>query len=57
MYFSKKYIDTLKNPIMIQKQKIYENEPKLQLNESIKNEEIKKLLKNNLAKHGLIWNF
>jgi hypothetical protein len=54
MYFSKQYIDKLKNPVIIQKKKIYENEPKLQLNESIKNEEIKKLLKNNLTKQGLI---
>ena len=54
MYFSKQYIDKLKNPVIMQKKKIYENEPKLQLNESIKNEEIKKLLKNNLTKQGLI---
>ena len=54
MYFSKQYIDKLKNPVIIQKKQIYENEPKLQLNESIKNEEIKKLLKNNLTKQGLI---
>ena len=44
MYFSKQYIDTLRKPVIIQKKKIYENEPKLQLNESIRNEEIKKLL-------------
>ena len=54
MYFSKQYIDKLRIPVILQKKKIYENEPKLQLNESIKNEEIKKLLKNNLTKQGLI---
>lgn len=54
MYFSKQFIDKLRNPVIVQKKKIYENEPKLQLNESIKNEEIKKLLKNDLTKQGLI---
>ena len=54
MYFSKQYIDKLRNPVLIQKKKIYENEPKLQLNESLRNEEIKKLLKNDLTKQGLI---
>ena len=54
MYFSKQFIDKLKNPIILQKKKVYENEPKLQLNESIKNEEIKKLLKHDLTKQGLI---
>ena len=54
MYFSKQFIDKLKNPVILQKRKIYENEPKLKLNESIKNEEIKKLFKNNLTKQGLI---
>ena len=54
MYFSKQYIDILRKPVIIQKKKIYENEPKLQLNESIRNEEIKKLLKYNLTKQGLI---
>ena len=52
--FSKQYIDTLRKPVIIQKKKIYENEPKLQLNESVRNEEIKKLLKYNLTKQGLI---
>ncbi len=54
MYFSKNFIDKLRSPAALQKKKIYENEPKLQLNESIRNEEIKKLLKNNLTKQGLI---
>ena len=54
MYFSKNFIDKLRSPAVLQKKKIYENEPKLQLNESIRNEEIKKLLKNNLTKQGLI---
>ena len=54
MYFSKQYIDNLRKPVIMQKKKIYENEPKLQLNESIRNEEIKKLLKYNLTKQGLI---
>lgn len=54
MYFSKNFIDKLRGPVTLQKKKIYENEPKLQLNESIRNEEIKKLLKNNLTKQGLI---
>ena len=54
MYYSKQYIDKLRNPVLIQKKKIYENEPKLQLNESLRNEEIKKLLKNDLTKQGLI---
>ena len=54
MYFSKNFIDKLRSPVTLQRKKIYENEPKLQLNESIRNEEIKKLLKNNLTKQGLI---
>ena len=54
MYFSKQYIDKLRSPVLVQKKKIYENEPKLQLNESLRNEEIKKLLKNDLTKQGLI---
>ena len=54
MYFSKQFIDKLRSPVIIQKKKIYENEPKLQLNESLRNEEIKKLLKNDLTKQGLI---
>ena len=54
MYFSKNFIDKLRNPVTLQRKKVYENEPKLQLNESIRNEEIKKLLKNNLTKQGLI---
>jgi len=54
MYFSKIFIEKLKNPVILQKKRIYENEPKLQLNESIKKEEIKKLMKNNLTKQGLI---
>ena len=54
MYFSKQYIDKLRNPVILQKKKNYENNPKLQLDESIKNEEIKKLLKNYLTKKGLI---
>ena len=54
MYFSKQFIDKLRNLVILQKKKIYENEPKLQLNESLKNDEIKKLLKNDLTKQGLI---
>ena len=33
---------------------IYQNEPKFQLNEKLKNEEIKKLTENNLTRQGLI---
>ena len=54
MYFSKNFIDKLKTPIIAQKKKIYENEPKLQLNEKLKNEEIKKITENNLTKQGLV---
>ena len=54
MFFSKNYIDKLKAPIISQKKKIYENEPKLQLNEKWKNEELKKILDYNLTKQGLV---
>ena len=54
MYFSKNFIDKLKLPILAQKKKIYENDPKLQLNEKLKNDEIKKITENNLTKQGLI---
>ena len=54
MFFSKNYIDKLKAPIISQKKKIYENEPKLQLNEKWKNEEITKMTEYDLTKQGLI---
>ena len=54
MYFSKNFIDKLKLPIISQKKKIYENEPKLQLNEKWKNDEIKKITQFNLTKQGFI---
>ena len=54
MYFSKNFIDKLKLPILAKKKKIYENDPKLQLNEKLKNDEIKKITENNLTKQGLI---
>ena len=54
MYFSKNFIDKLKLPILSQKKKIYENEPKLQLNEKWKNEEITKMTEYDLTKQGLI---
>ncbi len=54
MYFSKNFIDKLKLPVINQKKIIYQNEPKFQLNEKLKNEEIKKLTENNLTRQGLI---
>jgi hypothetical protein len=54
MYFSKNFIDKLKMPVISQKKKIYENEPKLQLNEKWKNDEIKKITQFNLTKQGFI---
>ena len=41
-------------PVISQKKKIYENEPKLQLNEKWKNDEIKKITQFNLTKQGFI---
>ena len=54
MYFSKNFIDKLKIPIISQKKKIYENEPKLQLSEKWKNEEITKMTQYDLTRQGLI---
>ena len=54
MYFSKNFIDKLKLPILSQKKKIYENEPKLQLSEKWKNEEITKMTQYDLTRQGLI---
>ena len=54
MYFSKNFIDKLKMPVISQKKKIYENEPKLHLNEKWKNDEIKKITQFNLTKQGFI---
>ena len=54
MYFSKNFIDKLKMPVISQKKKIYENEPKLQLNEKWKNDEIKQITQFNLTKQGFI---
>jgi hypothetical protein len=54
MYFSKNFIDKLKAPIISQKKKIYENDPKLQLNEKWKNEEMTKIFEYNLTKQGLV---
>ena len=41
-------------PVISQKKKIYENEPKLQLNEKWKNDEIKQITQFNLTKQGFI---
>ena len=54
LYFSKNFIDKLKSPVIAQKKKIYENEPKLQLNEKWKNDEIQKITEFNLTKQGLV---
>ena len=54
IYFSKNFIDKLKIPIISQKKKIYENEPKLQLSEKWKNEEITKMTQYDLTRQGLI---
>lgn len=54
MYFSFSFISKLKNIILIQKNKIYENDPKIRLNESIKNEQVKKIVRNKLSRQGLI---
>ena len=54
MYFSKKFIESLRGPVLLQKRTIYEKDVELTLKESLKNEEITKMVKNNLTKQGLL---
>lgn len=54
MYFSYNFISKLKNILLTKKNQIYQNEPGIRIKETLKNEEVQKVMRNKLARQGLI---